>query len=332
MSPTETELRLIDRLSRLADYATAEPTRSLDARSVVLLDLEPVRRRSRVPATVAAAVVTFAVIGSVVVVAEGSDTGPRAGVTATSPSGQPLSFDHGSSPPDVELPGWTRIATGSSVVAPSVGNELRVILFDEGMKLDGPRIRIGVTSPPGSYSAGANATPVDVNGVAAEIGTQADGRVILTWSPAPDRVVYLDAVHATPDEVVKLARGLVFTTDLAAVTVNAAAIPNGLDVAKAGRVVTEDVVASEFKFERDGMLFQVNVYPGGRTTFEQRLDGDVRSVSVRGLSGALNTDDGKHFKLLLADGPWAVEIAGGPFVNEQAFLETVDNLVVTPSS
>ena len=49
------------------------------------------------------------------------------------------------------------------------------------------------------------------------------------------------------------------------------------------------------------------------------------------LEGALSTEDGKHYKLLLADGRWAAEIAGGPFVGEQAFLEAVDSLVVTPA-
>ena len=96
-------------------------------------------------------------------------------------------------------------------------------------------------------------------------------------------------------------------------------------------VVTEVQTAAEYKFERDGMLFQVNLYPGGRDTFDERRDDAARAVTVRGLEGALSTEDGKHYKLLLADGRWAAEIAGGPFVSEQAFLEAVDNLVVTPA-
>ena len=79
------------------------------------------------------------------------------------------------------------------------------------------------------------------------------------------------------------------------------------------------------------MLFQVNLYPGGRDTFDERRDDAARAVTVRGREGALSTADGRHYELLLADGRWAAEIAGGPFVSEQAFLEAVDSLVVTPA-
>jgi hypothetical protein len=336
MSVTETEARLTDRLSRLADYAATEPTRSLVARTSVLLDLEPVRRRSRIPATVAAAVVTFAVIGSVVVVAEGSDTGPRAGVTATSPSGQPLSFDQGPKVPDVQLTGWTRASVTSELAAPGqAGKELFVVLTPDPVTLDGEHIFIGIAVAPDGFSAGPNPTSVDIDGTPGKLGTITDPagktKVVVVWSPAPGRTMFVEGQDTTAERVLGVARGLNVNGSLEAVTVNAGAIPEGLQLTPAGRVSTDPVTATEFHFTRTGADFEVKLFPGGRETMDDQLSGPTRPVTVWGKQGELRTDADGYFTLFFVDGRWAAKIAGGPFVSEQAFFEAVESLTITPA-
>jgi hypothetical protein len=334
MNPTDTELRLTDRLSRLADYAATEPTRSLDARSVVLLDLEPVRRRSRVPATVAAAVVTFAVIGSVVVVAQDSDSGSRAGITATAPNGG--SFDQGATVPDVQLAGWTRASVTSGLAAPGQkGNELFVVLTPDPVSLEGEHIFIGVAVPPQGFSAGPNPTPVDIDGSPGQLGTITDPagkkKVVVVWTPAPERTMFVEGQDTTEERVLAVARGLHVNGELEAVTVNAHAIPEGFQLVPAGKVSTEPVTETRFRFTRTGAEFEVNLYPGGRDTMEDQLSGPTRPVTVWGMEGQLRTDADGHYTLFFVDGRWAVKIAGGPFVSEQAFFEAVESLKITPA-
>jgi hypothetical protein len=144
-------------------------------------------------------------------------------------------------------------------------------------------------------------------------------------------VVYLDGIETTTAEMLEIARSLAFANDLSQVTLGAAAVPDGLQFAHAAEVTTAPEVATEFKFERNGALFQVDLYPGGRETVERRLDGSTRTVTVRGQRAALTTIGGNHFKLLFADGRWAAEFSGGPFADEQAFLDTVDSLTVIPN-
>jgi hypothetical protein len=329
MTTTETEERLVERLDRLAAFARTEPTRSLDARSVVLLDLEPARRRSRIPATVAAGVVAVAAIGSVVVVAERSGSGPRDGITATSPF-DGTSFDQGATPPDVALTGWSKTDSTSSVVPPSpVGDHLFYVLADEANPFEGPRISVGVASPPASWP-GPTSNHVDLNGAKVAVGTAGD-RTFVAWSPAPRRIVYLEGTGTTTDQLLGVARGVQVSSGASTLTIDAGAVPAGMQAIKAGEVVTDPVVRAETTFERDGVRLKVTLDGGGRAALEHRLDGSERTVTVRGQQGALHTDDGRNFELLFADGRWAVEISGGPFAGEQAFFEAVDSLVVTPA-
>lgn len=330
MSTTETEARLTDRLIRLADHAATAPTRSLDARSVVLLDLEPVRRRSRIPASVAAGVVAVAVIGSVVAVAEDSDPGSRAGITATAPNGD-ASFDQGDRPPDIQLAGWSKTDSESQVAPPTIsGDRVFFVLAGTPDPFEGTRIRVGVSDPGGSFTSGPWPDHVDVNGKQASVGTEGN-KAFVVWSPVPEHLLYVEGTDTTTEQVVDVARGVRVTPDVDSVTINAGAVPAGMQVIKAAQVVTDPVVKVDSKFERDGVQMHVRLDGTGRDAFESSLDGTERTVTVRGQQAALRTEDGGSYVLRFVDGRWAVEISGGPFVSEQAFFEAVDSLVVTPA-
>jgi hypothetical protein len=271
----------------------------------------------------------------VVAVAEDSGSGSRAGITATAPTAN-ASFDQGAKPPGVDLPRWTKTDSKSGLAPPvPEGNELFAVLVPHGQLFHGDtRIRIGMVVAPQTYASVSNPTPVDVNGVAGRLGIVpgAEGeKLAVVWTPASGNQMFVEGTHATADEVLGVARGLVLDGENPAVTLPAGAVPEGLSVVHAGKVVTDPVVQSESTFERDGVRLHVKLDGGGRNAYEADLLGSEHTVTVRGQQAALHTDDGRNFSLRFVDGRWAVEISGGPFVSEQAFFEEVESLTVTPA-
>jgi len=207
-----------------------------------------------------------------------------------------------------------------------------ILVADPREYFGGGRIKAGVAVPPLGFSAGPAPQPVDVNGLAGQLGVGPD-KVYLTWSPAPSLTAYVEGTRATTDQVLTVARGLKFAAGYT--SVEATAIPPGLEAVPL--VLTDGTTNNwaEYTFERDGASLQVHFYDGGRATLETRVDDPAHSVNVHGTTGALRDHTGEntdlsHYWVDFPDGHWTIEVAGGPFPNETSFLAAVDALRVAP--
>lgn len=302
-----------------------------------LPDSKTVRpRRTRLALAGASLVVIAGVVAIVLVVWASQPLGDGQRVHTSDGPGVPTasSFDRGVTPPNLALPGWPLTYTNfdSVTVQDPESNRLFLIIDDPLEGFGGPRIKVGVTALPGGFTAGPNAQPVDINGTTGYLGT-GNGKVYLVWSPgSSSRQIYATGTGASTQQVLTVARGLRIAPDLQSVT--ATAIPDGLRVTQLPPLSDRPTPNAEYKFQRGDTLLQVNLYPGGRTAFEGRVDEPAHDVDVRGTVGAMNDDttygppgsnpDAHSYRIDILDGRWAVEIAGGPFPDEATFLAAVN--------
>lgn len=231
--------------------------------------------------------------------------------------------------PGVNLDGWTRTyaQTGTTLAPTTAGTRTLLVISDPKRGFGGVRIKVGIATPPDGFSAGRSAQHVTVDGHDAQLGIGVD-KVYLTWSPSPFQTVWVDGTRATSDQVLQIGRGLQLASD--GTSAVATSVPDGLELTSLPAPATAPTSWSEYKFERDGAMLQVDFYDGGRSTFEGRVSDPARDVAVRGTTGALR-DSGLaagRYWVDIPDGRWTIEVAGGPFSDQAAFIAVVDALQI----
>lgn len=332
--------QVIDQLRATFD-AVARETRLSDEQPAPLpieqtiFAASPTRPRAR--RLVYTIVAVAAVIAAAVFVQSNRSADDRTRVGTGHEPAKP-SMDRGATPPTLTLPGWVLVSSNadSARVQDADANRVFMIFEDPQRGFAGPRIKVGVTAQPSGFSAGDNAQPVDINGTTARLGT-GNGQVYLTWSPMSARQVYVTGTGTTPEQVLSVARGLRVASDLRSITTTS--VPNGLRVVQLPALSSGPALNAEYKFQRGHTLLQVNLYAGGRTTLEGRIDDPAHNVEVRGVVGAMNDDtaygppganpDLHSYRVKYLDGQWAVEIAGEPFPDQATFLAALNAIQVS---
>ena len=211
-------------------------------------------------------------------------------------------------------PGWTLTR---SYEAPAGAARAVVFLSEDG--LGGPWIEVTVDDD------GGGALPtIPLGRTVAQVSEFGEGTLLYWTTPSGADLRALgwqvDAAAMAPFvDAVAVTGGTISFGDL----------PEGAIVAEGD--VTEALGRyGEYGFVHDdGRELQVSFYPGGpRAQYGRIGDEDRGEVSVGGETGALAVYGDGRYRVNVQRGFWAWEFDGGPFVSEQAFLDTVAGIGV----